>query len=137
MTSIGVFAAIFDDDGRILLVKRNYGPRNWTTPGGKLEERESPLDGMVREVEEETGYLVEAGPLVGVYAAPFKDDIVLFFEAAATGCGTWTADGEISEIAYFAEDSLPDMRARTLVRVRDAFAGKRGVVRVFPGEDGG
>lgn len=40
--SVGVFAVIFDEQKRILCVKRNYGPKNWTTPGGAIDKDESP-----------------------------------------------------------------------------------------------
>lgn len=37
MPTVGVFAALFDDLERILLVRRSYGHRNWTTPGGRMD----------------------------------------------------------------------------------------------------
>ena len=80
MATVGVFAAIFDEDRRILCVRRAYPPHNWTLPGGRVELGESPIEALLREVHEETGFVVEAGELIGVYAAPFKDDLVLFFE---------------------------------------------------------
>jgi 8-oxo-dGTP diphosphatase len=43
MPSVGVFAAIFDEQRRILCVRQNYGPRKWTLPGGKMEAGESPF----------------------------------------------------------------------------------------------
>jgi ADP-ribose pyrophosphatase YjhB (NUDIX family) len=39
MPSIGVFAAIFDEPGRIFCIKRNDPPFNWTTPGRGIENR--------------------------------------------------------------------------------------------------
>jgi len=38
----------------------------WTLPGGGIEWRESPVDAMIREVEEETGFIVESAGLAGV-----------------------------------------------------------------------
>ena len=81
MPTVGVFAAIFDERKRILCVKRSYGPRNWTTPGGRIENAESPVEALEREVEEETGYVVQATRVLGVYSATFKDDLVLSIEA--------------------------------------------------------
>jgi 8-oxo-dGTP pyrophosphatase MutT (NUDIX family) len=43
MPTVGVFAAIFDAQVRILCVKLNYRPLNWTTPGGRVEAGESPV----------------------------------------------------------------------------------------------
>jgi ADP-ribose pyrophosphatase YjhB (NUDIX family) len=48
MPSIGVFAAIFDEQGRILCVKRNYTPFNWTTPGGKMDNGELLIQSLTK-----------------------------------------------------------------------------------------
>jgi 8-oxo-dGTP diphosphatase len=82
MPTLGVFAAISDEGGCILCVRMNYATCAWTTPGGRVEHGESPLDALKREVLEESGLDVEAGELVGVYSKPYKDDIVLFFRAS-------------------------------------------------------
>ena len=135
VTTVGVFAAIFDEDRRILCVRRAYPPYNWTLPGGRVEENGSPIEELVREVAEETGCDVDSGELVGVYAAPFKDDLVLFFECILRSRGVWRPDAEIAEVSFMPADGLPpDLTSRTRARISDAFAGVRGVVRVF-GDD--
>jgi len=132
MPTVGVFAAIFDEHNRILCVKRGYGPRNWTTPGGRIESAESPIEALEREVEEETGYVVQATRVLGVYSATFKDDLVLSIEAEIIGRGEWQPSEEISEMGFFTQDELPQpMRSITAARVRDAFAGTTGIIRVF------
>jgi ADP-ribose pyrophosphatase YjhB (NUDIX family) len=132
VTTVGVFAAIFDADRRILCVRRAYPPCNWTLPGGRAEEGESPVAALAREVDEETGCTVEVGELIGVYAAPFKDDLVLLFECSMTSSGHREPDSEIAKVAFFTEASVPsDVSPRTAARVADAFAGVRGVMRVF------
>jgi 8-oxo-dGTP diphosphatase len=55
MPTLGVFAAILDDGGRILCVRMNHATHAWTTPGGRVEPGESPLDALKREVLEESG----------------------------------------------------------------------------------
>ncbi len=53
-----------------LLLARYVDPRSgekwWTLPGGKLEHGEDPVDAVVREVHEETGYEVVVSHLLGV-----------------------------------------------------------------------
>ena len=135
MTTVGVFGAIFDEDRRILCVRRAYAPHNWTLPGGRVEKNESPIEALVREVSEETGCDVDPGELVGAYAAPFKDDLVLCFECTLVSRGEWRPDEEIGEISFLPADGLPDdLTPRTRARIADAFAGLRGVVRVFAEE---
>ncbi|GGT56071.1 hypothetical protein GCM10014713_57320 [Streptomyces purpureus] len=55
-------------DDEILLARwvAGDGIRQWTLPGGGMDHGEDPLDTVVREVEEETGYRVEATALLGV-----------------------------------------------------------------------
>jgi len=135
MPTVGVFAAIFDERGRILCVRRAYGPENWTTPGGRMESGESPIEALEREVHEEAGYRVQARKLVGIYAAPFKDDMVLFIEAEITGRDDWRANDEIAEVRFFGWDELPQpMTPQTRQRIEDAFDGQAGIIHVFEPE---
>ena len=47
------------DDGKILAVSRKDDPEDFGLPGGKQEESESPMQCALRELAEETGYVVE------------------------------------------------------------------------------
>ena len=57
---VGVGAVVVDR-GRVLLVKRGREPLkgHWSLPGGLVEVGESLHEGVVREVEEETGLRVK------------------------------------------------------------------------------
>jgi|SRR5450759_1028757 8-oxo-dGTP diphosphatase len=137
MTTIGVFAIVFDNERHILCVKRNYGPRNWTTPGGKLKKGESPIEGLVREVKEETGLRIKPIRLLGAYSTAFNDDLVLSIEAEMIAEGEWQPNETITEMGYFAADNLPQpINHITQARIEDAFEGRMGVIRVFSHPDG-
>jgi 8-oxo-dGTP diphosphatase len=62
---VGVGAVVVHQ-GRVLLVQRGHEPSKgkWSLPGGVLELGESLADGVVREVEEETGLKVEVVALI-------------------------------------------------------------------------
>ncbi|MGA7109549.1 MAG: NUDIX domain-containing protein [Terracidiphilus sp.] len=62
---VGVGAVVVDR-GRVLLVKRGREPLkgHWSLPGGLLEVGESLQEGVVREVEEETGLRVKPLELI-------------------------------------------------------------------------
>ncbi len=64
-------ALIFDDAGRLLILKPNY-KKGWTVPGGQIDAGgESPWDACRREIWEECGLVVERGRLVCVdFLAP-------------------------------------------------------------------
>jgi 8-oxo-dGTP diphosphatase len=62
---VGVGAVVVDRE-RVLLVQRGHEPAKgkWSLPGGILELGESLVQGVVREVEEESGLAVEAIELI-------------------------------------------------------------------------
>ncbi|MGE0300115.1 MAG: NUDIX hydrolase [Dehalococcoidia bacterium] len=64
-----VTAAVRDEAGRILLIHK-IDNDYWALPGGAMEIGESVADAAVREVQEETGVLIEITGLVGIYTDP-------------------------------------------------------------------
>jgi hypothetical protein len=63
-------AAVIDDTGRILLIRRS-DTKKWGLPGGALEVGETPAEGVAREVLEETGVRCQPVALVGVFDSRF------------------------------------------------------------------
>lgn len=55
-----VAGALIEGDGGLLLVRnrRRNGREDWSTPGGVIDEGETLLGGLAREVLEETGLVV-------------------------------------------------------------------------------
>lgn len=67
-------AALFDDQGRILLAQRPVGKQLaglWEFPGGKLEPGETPEAALVRELEEELSIRVNESSLEPLTFASF------------------------------------------------------------------
>ena len=98
--TIGVFAAIFDENNRILCVKRNYADKKWTIPGGAMDSGETTFEALIREVKEESGYIVDPESLkhISTYVSTHKDDIVFLIKAEVVDRQQWNPDGEISEV---------------------------------------
>ena len=65
MAKASVGALILDKEGRILLMKRTENSKFyqncWLLPCGKLEGGESEIDGLKREVREETSLSIDVG----------------------------------------------------------------------------
>jgi 8-oxo-dGTP pyrophosphatase MutT (NUDIX family) len=66
---VGTDAAIFDADGRILLVHRS-DTDNWGLISGWVDPGETPATTVVREVREEVGLTVTRSELVDVIGRP-------------------------------------------------------------------
>ncbi len=66
---VGVAAAVFDEQGRVLLVKRGRPPDRglWGLPGGLLDLGEKLQEGVQREIREECGIEVRVWDVVGVF----------------------------------------------------------------------
>jgi ADP-ribose pyrophosphatase YjhB (NUDIX family) len=73
---VGVGAVIRRDDGRVVLVKRKYEPLagQWSLPGGSLELGETLESGTAREMLEETGLVVDVGPVIEVFDRILVDE---------------------------------------------------------------
>jgi 8-oxo-dGTP pyrophosphatase MutT (NUDIX family) len=78
--SVSVAAVITDDAGRVLVVQRHDNGK-WEIPGGILELHESIHDGVRREVEEETGMLIEPERLTDIYKNLRLGVVALVFRA--------------------------------------------------------
>jgi 8-oxo-dGTP diphosphatase len=71
---VGVGAVVVHA-GRVLLVRRGSEPLkgHWSLPGGMLELGEPLTAGVIREVQEETGLLVEAVELIELLDRVHRD----------------------------------------------------------------
>ncbi|WP_159432414.1 NUDIX domain-containing protein [Caldanaerobius fijiensis] len=67
--NVSVRGIIQDGENRVLLVRRRDNGK-WVMPAGSLEINESVLDGLKREIKEETGIEVEEAELIAIYSDP-------------------------------------------------------------------
>jgi ADP-ribose pyrophosphatase YjhB (NUDIX family) len=119
MHSVSVAAAILDDAGRFLVIRRADNG-HWEPPGGVLELDESIASGLIREVEEETGLHVRPLALSGVYKNMSRGIVALVFYCDVIG-GEAQATAEAREIAWLTPDELTDhMGDAYSVRLLDA-----------------
>jgi len=115
---VAVAGIAFDDDDRVLLVRRGQPPGVglWTVPGGKLLLGESLIDGCAREVREETGLDVEVGMLVTIVERVSRgnDDRVAYhyvihdYLVEVRG-GTLAHADDADDARWFAADELADL----------------------------
>lgn len=96
-------------DSRVLLARRDREPGagKWDLPGGFLEEGEEPLDGLRRELREETGLEVNPVAFLGAFVEPYLDRFVLGLTWQAVAEGDAAAADDVAEVRWFAADELP------------------------------
>ena len=130
------------DGPRILLAHGNESGRSgWTLPGGGIEPGEDPLDAVVREIAEETGFEARAEALLGIDSkivpaeARFVPDagplhaLRIVYRATVTGGSLKNElDGTTDEAAWFALTSIPNRRV-DLVDVALRMAGLGDLAR--------
>ena len=128
---IDVRAAVFKGEKLLLVRERLDG--GWTMPGGWADVGDSPSKAAERETWEEAGFHVKAGKVVGVYDANRVNPLEIFHAFKIVFLcnildGEACPSRETSEVAFFAEDSIPAQFSgeRTTARhIRDVFAALR------------
>lgn len=130
--SVSVAAVITDSAGRILVVQRR-DTGTWEIPGGILELNESMHAGMRREVEEETGLIVEPDRLTGVYKNLRLGVVALVFRAHIL-IGEPRPTEESAAVDWWTADDVTARMSETFaVRVLDALDSTDVAIRLHNG----
>ena len=108
MTHISVAAAVIRRDSTVLLGRRPDHKRHgglWEFPGGKMEEGETEVDAVTRELLEEFGVeTLSVGKVVYECRDPGSPFLVRFFDVGIRGKLEPT---EHTEVRWFEPATLP------------------------------
>ncbi|MEO6120129.1 MAG: NUDIX hydrolase [Terriglobales bacterium] len=132
---VGVGAVILDAR-KVLLIRRGSEPLKgqWSLPGGGLETGEQLVDGLRREVREETGLEIDVLGLAGVYDRIMPDaagntqfHYVLVDYVCRVAGGTLRAGGDAAEVRWVHEAELDalEITALTLPVIKEVFAKQK------------
>jgi ADP-ribose pyrophosphatase YjhB (NUDIX family) len=141
---VGVGGVVIED-GRALLIRRGSHPLKgeWSIPGGLLEVGETLVQGVVRELAEETGLAVRVVELIEVFerifpappgpdgtpgdpARPQYHFVILDYLCENCG-GTLSAASDAQEFAWACEEELAkfDLTVAVTRVLRKAFVMAR------------
>jgi 8-oxo-dGTP diphosphatase len=124
----GVLVACRRSDGRWLLIRRGRAVSlggKLCFPGGGLEPGESPAEAAVREMAEELGAVVTAGPVVHRWDADHARLTLWCVRAELTGPDLCPHPEEVDEILWLTvEEALAD--GDLLAATRACFAALLG-----------
>jgi len=106
---VGVIGVILNENGELLFFKHTYRGRfAWGLPGGWLKRGEQPVQGIVREIFEETGLGVSVvQPLLAWNDSRYHRIDLLFLCRIENG--TFRPSEEVIEMSWFPRDALPLM----------------------------
>ena len=115
-----------DEAGRVLLVRHVGHHDGWGVFGGAVEIGESPAETAIREAREEIGADVRLTRLLGVLGGPDFEVtypngdqaayVTAVYEAEIISGIPGTADGELSDVAWFSPDELAHLTLNRLSR---------------------
>lgn len=119
---VDVRGALFDDAGRVLLVREKRDGR-WTLPGGWADALDPPATAAEREFAEEAGLAVRATRLAAVHdgsrhnghgGSPWHIYKLFFLVEQVDPAQQPVAglDEETTDVDFFALDRLPDLSTR-------------------------
>ncbi|MEY9943710.1 NUDIX domain-containing protein [Kitasatospora sp. GAS1066B] len=131
---------VLDDQDRVLLGRRT-DTRAWALPGGIIDPGEQPADAAARECLEETGVEVVPELLTSVTVSPpvtYPNGdqtryLELTFRCRVVGGTARVNDDESLEVAWFAQDALPELDASNQERLTLALTCKGETAFGFSG----
>lgn len=124
---VATLGFVENDEGKILIVKERRTGK-WVFPGGQVEVGENLMDGLIREVKEESGIDVEVSDLTTIYSntgtyeghsgvkiVPTK--VMFDFICYPVG-GELTTSDETSDSRWVSKEKVLDMVSSPALRTR-------------------
>ena len=111
---IDVRGAVFDDQERLLLVREVADDGRWTLPGGWADVNLTAAQSVIKEVTEESGYIVKVRKLAAAWDRTHQGhpsgvfSCCKLFYICDVESGAAAIGPETSDVAWFAEGALPD-----------------------------
>ena len=96
--------------GKVLLLENERA--EWELPGGKLELGEDPPECVVREISEETGWQVTAGPLLDCWQYHIRegrDVVIVTYGCHVLSAGPPVVSSEHKRADLFGPGELPHL----------------------------
>jgi NAD+ diphosphatase len=113
-----VVAAIIEHEGAVLLARgRGWPEKMFALVTGFLEAEESPEQGVLREVKEETGLTGTIVSLVGVYPFEPRNELIIAFHVRAEG--VITLSDELEATRHFPKEKVRAWAMGTGLAVKD------------------
>ena len=117
---IGVTGVILNANNEVLICKHNYRQIKWSLPGGYIKGKEHPKEGLAREIEEETGFIVRIGKQLRIRTDRETARLDISFVGSYIG-GEFRPSHEVSEARFFSFENLPVLSQNQLLLINEVW----------------
>jgi 8-oxo-dGTP diphosphatase len=115
---IGLTGVILNDKNEVLVVNHTYRDgKKWSLPGGYIKGKEHPREGLAREIEEETGFIVTVDRELKIRTDRETARLDISLLGHYVG-GKFKASNEVSEARFCKFNDLPMLRQDQLVLIQ-------------------
>jgi ADP-ribose pyrophosphatase YjhB (NUDIX family) len=121
---VGAAAIILDDRGRILLFHHTYRKKYpWGPPGGFLNHGEDAAEAIVREMQEEAGFMIRVEKLLWIGTSRQYPRVDIYYLCKHLG-GDFSPSEEVSEFRFFEIEAATQIMEPELAdMLKQALAG--------------
>ncbi len=118
--AFGAAGAVFDAEGRVLLVRHSYMD-GWRLPGGGVARGERAADGALRELREEVGLTGGRADFFGLYTARagLATNVIALYRVSG-GNIAFKPNWEVRQICFADPAAPPEgTTAATILRLKE------------------
>jgi len=109
--TFGVKCIIQDNQGKILMLRKNFAYKGWVFPGGAIRQGEKPVDAIRREIKEDLGITLENVHELGSFfqRVHYRKETMYCFSAITSSLVTDFNKEKIEEVGWFERTQLPPL----------------------------
>lgn len=127
---VGLTGVIFNDKNEVLLFRHTYRTVEWSLPGGYLLAKEHPAEGLEREIEEESGFVVSIDFPLKVRTDRHTGRLDLSYVGYYCG-GEFKQSEEVYEYGFFTLETLPVLIKSQVLMIKEAIDLKQKLKEKF------
>lgn len=121
---VGVTGIIFNKNEKVLIVKHTYRKIEWSLPGGYLKAKEHPTEGLEREIEEETGFIVAVDKLLKVRTDRKTGRLDFTYTGTYIG-GDFKKNEEVIDYKFCSQEDLPILLTDQVLLISEALTKRK------------
>lgn len=122
---VGVTGVILNKKNEILLLKHTYRQTPWSLPGGYLQKGEHPMEGVEREILEETGFIVKIEKIIRTSHDKFNPRLDISCYGYFVR-GKFIPSAEVTEYGFFTFENLPNIGKRQKKLIEKVLREEKG-----------